>query len=242
MQFGMCSSPTMAKSSSVSATIVTPSSGCVLMMDMWAACWTITNNTISSHRGTDSGIIARTPRQDSASVHFRTKRSHIVPSFTLTRTSSTCSSQDALTRRSSRCHQPLLSKKDVTTSFARESLNHALSMPFPSPDNLWQWDINSGKLVQEYDAHLGGVNSITFADNNRRFITTSDDKKIYIWEWGIPVVMKHISEPHMHSVPCVVKHPSGGSSHVHAKRLCSQGTCSGRWNFVSRCSVCCWCR
>jgi len=77
-----------------------------------------------------------------------------------------------------------------------------------SDKKIIQWDINSGKLVQEYDAHLGGVNSITFADNNRRFITTSDDKKIYIWEWGIPVVMKHISEPHMHSVPCVVKHPS----------------------------------
>lgn len=78
-----------------------------------------------------------------------------------------------------------------------------------SDKKIIQWDTNSGKLVQEYDAHLGGVNSITFVDNNRRFMTTSDDKKIYIWEWGIPVVMKHISEPHMHSIPSVAMHPSG---------------------------------
>jgi len=77
-----------------------------------------------------------------------------------------------------------------------------------SDKKILQWDINSGKLVQEYDAHLGGVNSITFVDNNRRFVTTADDKKIYIWEWGIPVVMKHISEPHMYSTPSVAMHPS----------------------------------
>ncbi|CDY55054.1 BnaCnng28120D [Brassica napus] len=32
-----------------------------------------------------------------------------------------------------------------------------------------QWDINSGEITQEYDQHLGAVNTITFVDNNRRF-------------------------------------------------------------------------
>ena len=77
-----------------------------------------------------------------------------------------------------------------------------------SDKKVLQWDTRSGKLVQEYDAHLGGVNTITFVDNNRRFVTSSDDKKIYIWEWGIPVVMKHISEPYMHSTPSICMHPS----------------------------------
>jgi len=88
-----------------------------------------------------------------------------------------------------------------------ENKQHIL-MTGCSDKKIIQWDMNSGKLVQEYDAHLGGVNTITFVDNNRRFVTTSDDKKIYIWEFGIPVVMKHISEPNMSSCPSVCLHPS----------------------------------
>eukprot|EP00658_Telonema_sp_P-2_P005536 TRINITY_DN12073_c0_g1_i1.p1 TRINITY_DN12073_c0_g1~~TRINITY_DN12073_c0_g1_i1.p1 ORF type:complete len:484 (+),score=116.02 TRINITY_DN12073_c0_g1_i1:220-1671(+) len=69
------------------------------------------------------------------------------------------------------------------------------------------FDTRSGKMTQRYDAHLGGVNTVTFVDNNKRFVSTSDDKKIYIWEWGLPVVMKHISEPEMHSMPYVCLSP-----------------------------------
>jgi len=32
-----------------------------------------------------------------------------------------------------------------------------------------------------------------------------------IWEYNIPVPMKYISEPHMHSIPAVTMHPSGTS-------------------------------
>jgi pre-mRNA-processing factor 17 len=71
-----------------------------------------------------------------------------------------------------------------------------------------QYDVNSGKAVQTYEEHLGAVNTITFVDNARRFITTSDDKTIRIWEWGIPVVIKHISEPYMHSLPAIALSPN----------------------------------
>lgn len=47
----------------------------------------------------------------------------------------------------------------------------------------WQWDIRSGEIVQEYDRHLGAVNTITFVDHNRRFVSTSDDKSLRVWEW-----------------------------------------------------------
>ena len=38
-------------------------------------------------------------------------------------------------------------------------------------------------------------------------MSTSDDKKIFVWEYGIPVVIKHVSEPDMHAAPAVAKHP-----------------------------------
>lgn len=72
-----------------------------------------------------------------------------------------------------------------------------------------QFDARSGDVVQEYNHHLQAVNSVTFVDDNRRFVSTSDDKKILIWEWGIPVPIKYISEPAMHSMPAVTLHPSG---------------------------------
>jgi len=90
---------------------------------------------------------------------------------------------------------------------------------FPGDNNIFvvggsdkkiiQWDCTSQKIVQEYDQHLGAVNTITFIDDNRRFLTSSDDKSIRIWEWGIPVVIKYISEPHMHSMPSITVHPNG---------------------------------
>lgn len=65
-----------------------------------------------------------------------------------------------------------------------------------------QFDTNMAppQTIQEYDAHLGPINTITFIDNNRRFVSTSDDKTIRVWEFGIPVVIKYVAEPWMHSV------------------------------------------
>ncbi|XVF19042.1 hypothetical protein REPUB_Repub11eG0076300 [Reevesia pubescens] len=77
-----------------------------------------------------------------------------------------------------------------------------------SDKKIVQWDINTGQITQEYDQHLGAVNTITFVDNNRRFVTSSDDKSLRVWEFGIPVVIKYISEPHMHSMPSISLHPN----------------------------------
>lgn len=71
------------------------------------------------------------------------------------------------------------------------------------------WDTRSGDIVQEYDRHLGAVNTITFVDGNRRFVTTSDDKSLRVWEWDIPVDMKYIADPTMHSMPAVTPAPNG---------------------------------
>jgi pre-mRNA-processing factor 17 len=78
-----------------------------------------------------------------------------------------------------------------------------------SDKKILQYDTRSGELVQEYDHHLGPVNTITFCDENRRFVTTSDDKSLRAWEYGIPVPIKFIAEPYMFSMVRSAPHPSG---------------------------------
>jgi len=78
-----------------------------------------------------------------------------------------------------------------------------------SSNKIVCWDIRSGDIVQEYDRHLAAVNTITFVDRNRRFVSTSDDKSLRVWEWNIPVDMKYIADPSMHSMPAVTPSPNG---------------------------------
>lgn len=73
---------------------------------------------------------------------------------------------------------------------------------------ILQYDTRSGSIVQKYEEHLGAVNTIQFIDDNKRFISTADDKKVFVWEYGIPVVVKHISEPDMHAIPASTVHPN----------------------------------
>ncbi|KAJ1975525.1 hypothetical protein H4R34_004302 [Dimargaris verticillata] len=80
-----------------------------------------------------------------------------------------------------------------------------------SDNKVVQFDLNSPgdqPPVQEYDQHLGAVNSITFIDDNRRFVSTSDDKTMRLWEFGIPITIKLIAEPSMHSIPSVSLSPN----------------------------------
>eukprot|EP00756_Hemistasia_phaeocysticola_P046287 Hpha_TRINITY_DN20066_c0_g1::TRINITY_DN20066_c0_g1_i1::g.147854::m.147854/K12816/CDC40, PRP17; pre-mRNA-processing factor 17 len=77
-----------------------------------------------------------------------------------------------------------------------------------SDKQLHQYDVRSGRIVQSYDQHLGGINTCTFVDNNRRIVTTSDDKTMRVWEMDLPVPIKHVMDPSMHSMPAATIHPS----------------------------------
>ncbi|KAI9807870.1 MAG: hypothetical protein M1825_005176 [Sarcosagium campestre] len=63
--------------------------------------------------------------------------------------------------------------------------------------------------TQEYDHHLAAVNTLTFVDGARRFVSTSDDKSLRAWEWDIPVPIKFIAEPYMYAMNRATLHPSG---------------------------------
>ncbi|RMD43945.1 hypothetical protein DV735_g1235, partial [Chaetothyriales sp. CBS 134920] len=72
-----------------------------------------------------------------------------------------------------------------------------------------QFDTRSGELVQEYDHHLGPINTLVFVDQGRRFMSTSDDKSLRAWEYGIPVPIKFIADPEMFALTRASPHPSG---------------------------------
>ena len=79
-----------------------------------------------------------------------------------------------------------------------------------SDKKIVQFDIRTPKeTVQEYDHHLAAINTITFVDQNRRFMTTSDDKSLRAWDYNIPVPIKYIAEPDMYPMTRAAPHPNG---------------------------------
>ncbi|XP_065182490.1 pre-mRNA-processing factor 17-like [Sycon ciliatum] len=72
-----------------------------------------------------------------------------------------------------------------------------------SDKKIVQWDTTSGDIMQEYDRHLCAVDTISFIDDSKRIVSTSDDKSVRVWEWEIPVDSKYIAEPSMHAVSSV---------------------------------------
>eukprot|EP00595_Chromulina_sp_UTEXLB2642_P002932 CAMPEP_0196766140 /NCGR_PEP_ID=MMETSP1095-20130614/19194_1 /TAXON_ID=96789 ORGANISM="Chromulina nebulosa, Strain UTEXLB2642" /NCGR_SAMPLE_ID=MMETSP1095 /ASSEMBLY_ACC=CAM_ASM_000446 /LENGTH=205 /DNA_ID=CAMNT_0042126473 /DNA_START=973 /DNA_END=1590 /DNA_ORIENTATION=- len=88
--------------------------------------------------------------------------------------------------------------------------NDSNSFLAPSSDNrIYQWDIRTGNVSQIYNHHLQAVNAVVYFDNGRKFLSSSDDKKLLVWEYDIPVPIKYIQDPEMFSIPYLGLHPSG---------------------------------
>jgi pre-mRNA-processing factor 17 len=72
-----------------------------------------------------------------------------------------------------------------------------------SDNRILQYDSRAGnETVQEYDHHLGAINTLEFIDENRRFMSTSDDRSLRVWEYGIPVEIKTIRYVSL-VLPCI---------------------------------------
>lgn len=76
-------------------------------------------------------------------------------------------------------------------------------------NRIARWNMDSGQIMQEYNHHLGAVISLALVDQNFRFLSTSDDKTVRIWDWDINVPVKYIAGAHQHAMPSVACHPSG---------------------------------
>lgn len=64
------------------------------------------------------------------------------------------------------------------------------------------------QLVQTYDHHLDSVNSVHVVDNNSKIVSTSDDRSIRVWDLGINIPIKTISDIEQYSMPRAAVHPS----------------------------------
>lgn len=73
-----------------------------------------------------------------------------------------------------------------------------------SNSRIHHYDLSSETYndpIQTYDHHQSSVNFLMAVDSNKRFLSTSDDKSVRIWDWQINIPIKIISEPDLHSIP-----------------------------------------
>lgn len=108
---------------------------------------------------------------------------------------------------------------EVLNTFTNRRVPYVVAF-YPKNDNLFVvgcsdakivcYDATSGEITQRYDHHLAPVNTITFVEDASRMVTTSDDKKMLVWEWDIGVPIKYVSDPTMHSMPAMVLAGPGG--------------------------------
>lgn len=62
-------------------------------------------------------------------------------------------------------------------------------------------------LIQTYDHHLASVIALKYFPNGSKFVSSSEDKTVRIWENQINIPIKQISDTTQHSMPWIETHP-----------------------------------
>ena len=60
-----------------------------------------------------------------------------------------------------------------------------------------------------YNYHEAAVNAVCFYEHGRKFVSTSDDRKMLCWDYGYNPPTRYIQETYMSSMPALKLHPSG---------------------------------
>ncbi|EGV61348.1 WD40 repeat-like protein [Yamadazyma tenuis ATCC 10573] len=68
--------------------------------------------------------------------------------------------------------------------------------------NIEHYDIEgtSHNLLQTYDHHVGSINALCVIQHGNKFLSSSDDKSIRIWSWGINIPVKTVTHPTQYAV------------------------------------------
>ncbi|KAL2890486.1 Pre-mRNA-processing factor 17 [Ceratocystis lukuohia] len=79
-----------------------------------------------------------------------------------------------------------------------------------SNNTILQYDTRVGnEIIQDYNHHLSDITTLEFLDEGRRFMSSSNDKTVRAWDYGIPVPTKIIAEIDMFAYTRSCLHPSG---------------------------------
>ena len=55
---------------------------------------------------------------------------------------------------------------------------------------------------------MEAVNNIVFVDNNKKFVSFGDDKKIFMYEFGVNVVVKNLFHEKLGAIYSSAVHPN----------------------------------
>ena len=85
----------------------------------------------------------------------------------------------------------------IISSFSNNKLNYCIAVHPKDCNSIIvgnenhtaiQYDALSGNVVQVYNEHLGSVSSITFCEDGKKLVTTSDDRKFLCGTMGFPLL------------------------------------------------------
>mmetsp|Transcript_7600 Transcript_7600/g.10771 ORF Transcript_7600/g.10771 Transcript_7600/m.10771 type:complete len:319 (-) Transcript_7600:1524-2480(-) len=69
---------------------------------------------------------------------------------------------------------------------------------------IYEWSLREGKLVSQYNGHLGMITSLINLDR-QYLLSSSEDKSFGIWKFGLPIQIKKISRTFIGSLTTGIK-------------------------------------